>query len=253
MKRPSLPSAKHLFPFILTIALGTTGCVEGIKETGELPRTADPYSAYAAAVRDAESAEPWEISRNLKAINPQDPRQFWSNDGVDDHILVLTWNNWRGYTKYVGQRLKQTNDLWVTVVPDVQNFCHDYQGTRAETKLRLKQLLGLPASANRRQFVEIWVKPEDMFRPTPDPEINDHEAELDFRNARNVSVPNSYKKWFNTLRSTAYGKDQLTWTRLGYTYDWGNTQSHIGPSEFVVRAGSTVTVHEISSLQEYCR
>lgn len=242
----------------LTIGVAATlllsGCNQALKqEKGELPPGLDLRQVYQAAVEDARIAEPWEVSRTLKAINPNDPRQFWSNDGYDDHVLVLSWTNWRGFDELVGERTKLGRDLWVTVVPDVQNFCRAFEGSRGETRMRLKQLLGLPPGTSRSRFVEIWAKPQDMFRPSPDPEINDHEAQLDFPPSNNSSVSEDYQRWFNGLKEVAYDKDRRTWTRLGYTYDWGNTQYHVGPSEFVVKGGSVVTVHSISNLQEYCR
>jgi hypothetical protein len=42
------------------------------------------------------------------------------------------------------------------------------------------------------------------------------------------------------------------WTRLGYTYDWGNPESEVGLSEFVVAAGSTVSIEAVSDNETYC-
>jgi hypothetical protein len=35
------------------------------------------------------------------------------------------------------------------------------------------QLLGMPPNSNDTYFVEVWVKPSDLFRPSVDNEIND--------------------------------------------------------------------------------
>jgi hypothetical protein len=42
------------------------------------------------------------------------------------------------------------------------------------------------------------------------------------------------------------------WTRLGYTYDWGNPESEVGLSEFVVAAGSMVGIEAVSDNETYC-
>ena len=42
-------------------------------------------------------------------------------------------------------------------------------------ELRLKQLLGLPSASQKVWFVEFYVEPSDLFRPSADPEINDME------------------------------------------------------------------------------
>ena len=38
---------------------------------------------------------------------------------------------------------------------------------------------------------------------------------------------------------------RFPWTRLGYTYDWGNSTSEIGLSEFVIKNNSQVTVFKV--------
>lgn len=43
------------------------------------------------------------------------------------------------------------------------------------------------------------------------------------------------------------------WTRLGYTYDWGNAKSRVGLSEFVIRKGARLTVHSVSTTEGYAQ
>ena len=47
----------------------------------------------------------------------------------------------------------------------------------------------------------------------------------------------SPKKWLGLLQKSK----EYPWTRLGYTYDWGNTTDHEGVSEFVIVPGTTVS------------
>jgi hypothetical protein len=91
----------------------------------------------------------------------------------------------------------------------------------------------------------MWVRPEDLFRPSPDPEITDTQAQLNFN--ENVSQEHVY--WFNSLKNTTY--DKYPWTRLGYTYDWGNPDSEVGLSEYVLRNNSTVIVSSVSTTLDY--
>ena len=107
----------------------------------------------------------------------------------------------------------------------------------------------------RSEFAEIWVRPADLIRPAPDPEISDHEAELDFPISPGiVSIDDAYKAWFLEHKSTVYKKAiPGTWTRLGYTYDWGNRVDHVGESEFIVRPGANVEVESITPTEDYCR
>jgi hypothetical protein len=94
-------------------------------------------------------------------------------------------------------------ELWVTTVPELRNFCKRERLAPGKTVTRLEQLLGLPPEDGKTKFVELWVKPTDLFRPSPDPEISDHEAELDFPvSDRFVKVDEEYKRWFNRMEKT---------------------------------------------------
>ena len=120
---------------------------------------------------------------------------------------------------------------------------------------RIRQLLGLIPDGRVEAAVEIWVRPADLFRPAPDPEVTDSTAGL----AMPDSVPDWYRTWFNDLRATQYAESTVPprraypWTQLGYTYDWGRTdRPHRGLSEFVVRTGSRVVVAGVTPVASYC-
>jgi len=211
----------------------------------------DLQHAYSQAIKDAEVAEYNEISRNLVAIVPANDALRWNRDTGE--VLVVTWTSWNGYDDHVGSSMKLPREVWVTVVPEVKAFCHEKHITPTRVPLRLEQLLGLPPEAGKTKFVEMWVTPNDLFRPAPDPEVSDHEAELDFPVSHQfVTVSETYRQWFHDLKQKSYGADGYPWTRLGYTYDWGNPKSEIGASEFVIQAGVTVKIHSVSSTVSYC-
>jgi hypothetical protein len=142
----------------------------------------------------------------------------------------------------------------VTTAPELKTFCTTYQAAHADTlTLRLEQLLGLPSNNGKTRLIELWVKPTDLFRPAPDPEISDHEAELTFPTSPYFTVSADYLAWFDKLKSESYGERGYPWTRLGYTYDWGNPQSEVGLSEFVVNTGATIEVKGVTQTADYCR
>lgn len=216
-------------------------------------RQTDLENAYYTAVKDAEKAEPSEISKNLIAIVPSNNNLVLKKkeDGQNKLLLVVTWTNYAGYDNKLGQSMVLSRDIWITTVPEVKNFCKNLKGN---TTLRLEQLLGLPPNAGKTKFVEMWVKPGDLFRPSADPEISDCEAEIDFRISNKfVNVSDDYIKWFNELKMKSYGTNGYPWTRLGYTYDWGNVRNHIGLSEFVIIKGTIVEINSISSTFQYCQ
>ena len=74
--------------------------------------------------------------------------------------------------------------------------------------------------------------PGDMFRPSPDPEITDHEAEITF-----PTILNRFLMFDNRVHIVEY--------------DWGNTSNHIGLSEFVILGSSTVGINSIISNDDY--
>ena len=206
---------------------------------------------YSAAVADAAVAEPSEISKNLVAIVPANDQLVWKNrgDAVNAKVLVVTWTSYNGYDGYVDKPYTMSREVWVTTVPEVKNFCKQ---NNVHNALRLEQLLGLPPNNGKTKFVEMWVRPADLYRPSADPEITDSEAETDFP-APNcyITVSDDFKNWYNNLKSNSYGANGYPWTRLGYTYDWGNKKSHIGMSEFVILPNSTVEIKSVTSTEEY--
>jgi LysM domain len=212
--------------------------------------------AYARAVKDAEVAEPGEISRNLIAITEWEPNLVWQTESEQRKVLMVTWTSYTGYNDKVGQAttLDATRVVWVTAAPEVRNFCRAYaqNNPSADLDLRLRQLLGLPPNDQKTTFVEFWVDPQDTFRPAPDPEITDHEAELDFRRTGEVTTTGTYETWFNQLREASYVAPGYPWTRLGYTYDWGNPNSEVGMSEFVIQGGATIKVAAVYPTHTYC-
>ncbi len=151
-------------------------------------------------------------------------------------------------------------DTWVTVAPELKKY---FSGT-VPSSLRLAQLLGLPPEyattgdpKEAQYLLELWVSPKDLFRPCPDPEITDKACQADYPYSMfwsftadekvkategGVSQFMDYRGWFDNRTSFIYQYPYpasssssplpYPWTRLGYTYDWGNP-NHIGLSEFV--------------------
>jgi hypothetical protein len=138
-------------------------------------------------------------------------------------------------------------ETWVTVVPEIKTFFKTHADANSNVTLRALQLLGLPANNSNTYFVEFWVNPQSLFRPTPDNEINDTTAQLTFPS----SAASDYKQWFNDNIIYSYFPERYPWTRLGYTYDWGESSSHIGLSEFVLKQNSMVEVNSVTPTVDY--
>lgn len=261
-------------PLFLALLLPTlTACVLTIQPptpAAEAPATTTPVveaqtsaapvdikALYAAALQDAKVAEADEIFDGLTAITPDNSDLTWQADM--GRVLMVTWTSWNGYDTLAGQETELGREVWVTAVPQLQTFCQSYVATpETPLTLRLEQLLGLPANNGKTRVVEMWVNPADMFRPSPDGEIDDTVAELEMPGPEHFASQQDYefhRDWYNLQMSFQQYDDPskgYPWSRLGYTYDWGNPESEVGLSEFVVAAKSKVVIEKVYSNAEYC-
>lgn len=262
--------------FLLVILCVLAACGSESSET-DPSAPGSLQEQYFNAVVDARSAEADEISYDLTPITVDNPDLIWEDGVVGSRLLVVTWlgdagqyyecndpGGCSGNSLCIegGECPNYQWDTWVTVVPEIKNFF----GMTQPEPLRIAQLLGLPPEAasvgdpgEHTYMLEMWVSPQDLFRPCPDTEIWDSACEVGV--AGNPSTldtimattgPNygmfmTYPDWFSNQTSYSYSldSDPYPWTRLGYTYDWGSNNP-VGLSEFVLHGrkedGSTISV-----------
>ncbi|MCX6356048.1 MAG: hypothetical protein NTZ78_14275 [Candidatus Aureabacteria bacterium] len=191
-----------------------------------------------------------QISKDLIAVIPGEENLTWNAD--NSRVLMETWADNRFYpTKKPGDIITM-RETWVSSPDELKAWVADRAIAQNDLVLRLKQLIGLPPDADKTYFAEFWVNPADLIRPCPDPEITDHEAELDFPANPFLVISDTYKTWFNALRSVSYTTDNAhPWSRLGYTYDWGNKYNPVGLSEYVIWAGSQVQLNAVTETANY--
>jgi len=272
---------KSLVPLpLLTLAWLLASCGSD-SSTVAAPEQVNLQAQYSSAVADARMVTLSEISRYLTPISNDNPALIWENGVVGSRLLVVTWlgeagkyykcsdpGGCSGNTSCIegGECPAYRYDSWVTVVPEIRNF---FGVTRPEP-LRIAQLLGLPPEAavagapgEYKYMLEMWVSPQDLFRPCPDTEISDTVCETSFptdsfrmldldNKVRATAGPEygvfkTYSSWFGNQARYSYtmGASPYPWTRLGYTYDWGSG-NHVGLSEFILHGrkvdGSTISV-----------
>ncbi len=232
-------------------------------------------AAYAAAIEDAKYPAPEKISRDLTPLLRSTGGLIWDEAG---RILMATWTQAKYYddpeTYRRGQPFSLYGDTWLTAVPFVRDFCAAVGLDDPMLTQRLEQLLGLPPAAGKDAFLEVWVDPTDVFRPCPDPEITDHQCQVEIpvvnRDAEKpwdctlkrqvsgkyVTVHPGHLQWMCYNWTLSYASDDplknYPWTALGYTYDWGNPEDPRGLSEYVVPGGSQVVFESLSSTGLYC-
>jgi hypothetical protein len=213
------------------------------------PSPTDIETMWESALGDTIDFHPDRVYPNLVAINECDKKLVWKGQPGNSPLLVVSWL--QDYTvNSSGPSVKTGGDIWVTVVPELKDFCATHREEFQDPSLRLRQLLGLPPKYGANRFVEIWVNPNDLFRPGPDPEIGTRKPLTTFSTSNKyLAVSQDYINWFNaTVNAT---KGRFPWTRLGYTYDWGNTQNHVGLSEFVIKAGSDIEISGVYKTEGY--
>lgn len=209
----------------------------------------------------------------LVAIAPWNNDLIWL-DAQKSRVAMVSWMpKWavdRFYKPNLGKPFQTSTIsgvyIWATIVPQIKMFAQNYLKNpipNVPLAQRLKQYLGLPNSEDEYFFVELWVRPQDIFRPCvntdiignaciPDPNANQMPAT--YKNVFDY-VPHepAYKKWFIERKNSTYtGSAPFPWTRLGYTYDWGSKDSKkVGASEFVIKQGATVLIHSITPTNDY--
>jgi hypothetical protein len=277
MKPMHAKTSRPLAPIAVILAI--VWCLALASCGGSSSAATDPQNDYNAAVQDAMTMTAEKISKSLTAIRPDNPNLVWENGVAGTRVLVATYlDNQAACASYndpatsgckAGQECASYGfNSWVTVAPEVKNLLGG-----APALLRVAQALGLPPPSAGKTLdntcvIEMYVSPAYLFRPSPDPEVTDQEAELTFPTdgfrkfdatvlvysdmpcdtgrcssctASGKCGMTSYRNWFDNRRAYVYTQaTPYPWTALGYTYDWGNPVApHIGLSEFVINTGSS--------------
>ncbi len=217
--------------FFLCLSLALT-CTTSLAALSE-----DHYAAvqYHKAVQDAGIIEPGEIIPLPAVTGPR--------------VRVVTWTEFGGsYPAGKNVRL-EWGDIWVTLDGSVQSYCK--KSGENEKVTDLEKLLGLPpGSGAKRVFVTLEVNAADMFRPCADPSLTARRCSANF--PENVSI--EHLAWYAKQTAAAYQTAPgYPWTRLGYTYNWKEGKSEVGPAEFVIRKGAGVLSVSVEDTRTYCR
>ncbi len=213
---------------------------------------------FEVALRAAENPESKDIHRNLVALRMDNPMLFWdrSVDEENARVLVATWTNKLACEEKGGVDCHLTREVWVTPVPQLQHFCRGLGLLGKALSDRLVQYLGLRPDGGKAAVMELWVEKKNIFRPCADPEIDDQECRLGSPELPQDGSAQMKQdaQWFQAQFFRSYHDKQqaLPWTRLGYTYDWGNPASKVGASEYVIREQSQVWVHASMAADAYC-
>ena len=228
------------------------------------------------------------FTKNNSATLPEAANLLWITNGSGDRnplfswttnfdgawrIKMATWTRLEFSDSYApGGLLKSFayGQGFVTVAGQVTGFFASTYGTNLtpeKAHVRVAQLLGMPDTSSNSAFAEIWIRPDDLFRPTritsiavtnitsswpayaqanPDP--------LTYSNAVDGTSFAAYSNYFNDVLLNPTNSGIATnpyaynfpFSGMGYTWDWAfptndPTNGFIGMSEFV--APKTVTYY----------
>ena len=254
---------------------GTRICVPARPDTERLRYN---FDLYRRAVQESAQPSADSVSSSLRVI--ADPRP----------LRVVTWES-----AYSMAKLKKSSqewnteapfDIWVTVVPDIRNFCRAFLQAHStgamQLDARLEERLGLPPQNGKIAFVEITVpdpsNPKHFFRPCRSPSVStaactpgmpdagDDKSKSDSasqkKTAKQADDQAWYKTWFLAQYYSSFAgapSTQYPWTSLGYTFDWAlrddgkNGFVKYGESEFVIPKGAPIKVESVTATDQYCK
>jgi hypothetical protein len=232
---------------------------------------AELWKEYERAVEEARYPRPERVSRDLVPLATWFDGLVWDASG--ERVLMVTWTR-AAYYDPPPAALGAT--VWLTAAPFLQRFCQTSGLAGEALAARLRQRLGLPPDSAKDAFVEMWVSPADLFRPCPDPEVDDRECQVSLGtappghgapcpwgaepaqvSAKFVAVTKEHAAWMCDNWTASYPpgepRKSYPWTALGYTYDWSpSSPRHVGDSEFVAPKGTPVAVRAVVPTDRYC-
>lgn len=200
---------------------------------------------YQEAILDAMVAEPCEI-RPLVKLSPDSPLATVKND----YVLLGSIHHFPEIYP-AGEKVVLPVTAWTFTDKEFVSWLANPEHTLPPNQeiWRLKQLLGLSPQEYYTHISFYWADLQDVIRPATsiDPRTDVQEVSL------NQNVPMLYKEWFQDQIVDAYSQHLYPWTRLGYTYDWGNRNDAYGLTEFLVRKGAIVYVVATVSLVDFLK
>ena len=194
---------------------------------------------YEEAVVDALQAEQDEI-HDLVCLVKEDGRVTY--DEENDRVQLVFWTDQAAEEFKKDDQLTLEEYTWAYADLELASWGAANKDVLKNSKdARIRQMLGLPENAKGSTFVLVSVTPERVLRAAYQPDAQLKKMSLAFEE----TVDQDFISWFNGQVTANYFENPRPWTRLGYTYDWGKTgDDHYGVTEFVIPAGTKVTVKD---------
>lgn len=200
-------------------------------------------TTFEGAVVDALQAEQTEIHK-LVCLTKEDENITY--DEENDRVQLIVWSESPQNTFKKDEQI--TFENYTYAYPDLELLAWgnaNADALKKDKEARLCKLLGMPERGAKSTFLLVTVAVERVLRPAYQPDAQAGNMNLSFEQ----TVGQDFITWFNGEMTNNYFVSPRPWTRLGYTYDWGveADKGHYGITEFVIPAGTKVTVKAIYS------
>ncbi len=150
---------------------------------------------------------------------------------------------------------------WVTTGNDLTRFLLENQVNGDNVITLAERGLGMDATATHDAVVEYTVDPQDLMRPTRNPDISrvipgQYGTHAPFVQPEGMSDDafNNFTAYYDSMLDSAYSQYPFPWTQLGYTFFWENGYEPAdiqGMSEFIILGGTPVDIYGIYATGSY--
>lgn len=207
-----------------------------------------PTMQYQDAVEDSLTIEDYEI-QPLVSLKQGEPFVTYDASG---RVLLLTVHSVpQVFVPHESAPLQLST--WTFTDKEFMAWLRDHGMSIPlyDWPLRFNQLLGMPMSRQSTHVSALWVHPDDIIRPAYTTDIYSSKMGRSFDDTYANHDPR-YQEWFNgNIIASYFSGDSYPWTRIGYTYDWGNAHGEYGLSEFLVIKGAEVEVAYTLSIADF--
>lgn len=198
---------------------------------------------YQNAIADAMLSEEAEVIP-LVSLTTDDEMTSWNGD----RVLLLTLHQ-QPEVYIEGMTIKLKNEVWTFTDKEFEAWFNENQKDVADWSLRLKQLIGVPATSPYHYVSAMWTLPSDVIRPANKIDVRDASMSLTL----DESLPEAYQTWFNGNILYSYYEDSYPWTRLGYTYDWADDCDEYGLTEFLIQPDANVYIEFTQPIEDFIK
>ena len=171
----------------------------------------------------------------------------WENNGlfkenVRVQVVTLISSKNNLYDSYAGKNRPYKTSygfVWVTAAPQLEIFCKEIKDKK-NLKLNLEKFLGLLPYSDKGEVVIMWVRPNDLIRPCYSTKIYTSNCPL----VPDPKLDPKFKTWLDETWKNSYdniGK-RYPFTKRGFAYYWGNPNTQVGGSEYIIERNSHVFI-----------